>query len=263
MPILNYDTIGAGQKKLYVLHGIFGAGLNWATIARRLARECPEWSARLIDLRQHGASQGFGGPHTVAAAAADLDYLARELGERPQAILGHSFGGKVALMYAREHPRGLEKIWIIDSTPETRAPSGSAWEMLQLVRSAPTEFAARDELVAYLKQNGVAEPTAMWMATNLEYSDTKYRWRFDLDAIEELLQSFFAEDLWSVIENPPVGAQLHIVKARESSVLSAEAVQRIQAAAQNGQVHFHELDGGHWLNADNPDGLHQLISTHL
>src|SRR5687768_4212315 len=100
MPLLNFDTIGEAPRRLYVLHGIFGAGRNWASIARKLVRTRRDWSVRLIDLRQHGASQGFPAPHTLSAAAADVDYLARELNEQPAAVLGHSFGGKVALMYA-------------------------------------------------------------------------------------------------------------------------------------------------------------------
>ena len=259
MPILNFDTVGEGGHRLYMLHGIFGAGRNWASIARKLVRERRDWSVRLIDLRQHGASQGFPAPHTLESAAHDLDYLARELGETPAAVLGHSFGGKVALMYARTH--NPEQVWLIDSTPEVRAPSGSAWEMLEVIRAAPSDYASRDELVAYLGEHGIPVPTSQWMATNLEFSDRRYRWRFDLDSIEALLQSFFRTDLWDVIESGT--SDVHVVKATESSVLSAESIARVRAAEAGGRVHFHEVPGGHWLNADNPDAVVQLLVQNL
>ena len=263
---LSYDTVegGAASQTLYMLHGIFGAGRNWSSIARRLARERMDWDIRLIDLRQHGASQGFAPPHTLVSAANDIAELARDLKEQPAGILGHSFGGKVAMLYAAAHGDKLQQIWVVDSTPEAKAPGGSAWEMLDIVRGLPTEFAARQDLVAALSEQGVALNTAQWMATNLEQSGKSYRWRFELAAIEQLLQSFFETDLWSVVESPPGQAHVHIVKATQSSVLSAAAVARVQQISRtNARVHFHEVDGGHWLNADNPDALVQMLSQHL
>jgi len=262
--VLSYDTVEQGQPSawLYVLHGIFGAGRNWASLARRLVRERPDWGVRLIDLRQHGTSQGFAPPHTIEAAALDIAELADKLGEAPAGILGHSFGGKVSLMYAREHAEGLRQIWIIDSTPAARPPDGSAWRMLEIVRNCPREFASRSDLVELLQRAGVALPVAQWMATNLEYRDGAYRWRFDLDAIEELLLDFFRTDLWDIVETPPAGAELHLVKGRDSNLLDPQATSRIRSiAAENPHVHFHEIAGGHWLNAENPDGLLALLTA--
>jgi len=267
MKMLSYDTIAAPDARparwLYMLHGIFGSGRNWASIARRLVREKPEWGVRLLDLRQHGGSSGFAAPHTLEAAAADVHALAQSLDEGPAAILGHSFGGKVALMYAREYGAALEQIWVIDSTPESLPPGGSAWTMLDVLRTLPSEFASRGELIDRLRERGIALPTAQWMATNLEERNGVYRWRFDLDAIEDLLLDFFATDLWSVLENPPGHAHVHIVKAEESSVLSDSAVRRIESIAARGRVSLHVVAGGHWINADNPDALHGLLVRYL
>jgi esterase len=46
---------------------------------------------------------GLPPPHTVAAAAADVDRLVEHLDFHAAAVLGHSFGGKVALTYAAHH----------------------------------------------------------------------------------------------------------------------------------------------------------------
>src|SRR6201999_468457 len=55
------------SRWLLVLHGIFGSGRNWGSIARRLVEARPEWGAVLVDLRLHGQSrEGFGAPHTMA-----------------------------------------------------------------------------------------------------------------------------------------------------------------------------------------------------
>jgi esterase len=263
-PILSHTRVtapgGTPERWLLVLHGIYGSGRNWGSIARRLVEARPEWGVLLVDLPLHGASRGFAGPHTVRSAAADVGALVEHLDFHAAAVLGHSFGGKVALVYARDHAEGLRQVWVIDSTPAVREPSGSAWEMIEAVRSLPAAFASRAEAVEALKARGYADGIAQWMAINLEPADGVYRWRLDMSAMEEMLRSFFSTDLWEVVVRPPAGVEIHFVKATESDTLDDEAVRRIRAAAQaNGWVHLHTLQGGHWLNTDNPDGVLGLL----
>lgn len=254
------------ERWLLVLHGIYGAGRNWGTIARRLVDARPEWGAVLVDLRGHGGSRGphFRAPHTVDAAAGDVVALARALALPVGAVLGHSFGGKVALVYAREAPDGLRQAWVMDSTPAARAPDGSAWEMLEAVRRLPERFGARQEAVDGLVAQGYPEGLAQWMAINLEPHDGGYRWRLDFAAMEEMLRDFFRNELWSLVAAPPGEVELHFVKATESRTLDDEAAARVEAAGvANGRVHLHRLPGGHWINTDNPDGVLELLSTTL
>jgi esterase len=269
--ILHHDAVtatddAAPERWLYVLHGIYGAGRNWASVARRIVRRRPDWGALLVDLRQHGSSQGFAPPHTVAAAAADLDDLATSSGIRPGAVLGHSFGGKVALLFAggdSSAAAGLGQVWVIDSTPEAREPEGSAWTMLNLLRSMPDHYASRTDLVDTLVRHGIARAVAQWMASNLEATGGVYRWRFDLHAMEELLRSFFGTDAWSVVESPRAGLDVHLVKAEESGVLSGAALQRCERAAEQAHTHLHRVTGGHWVNADNPEAIERLLVQKL
>ncbi|MGH7482966.1 MAG: alpha/beta fold hydrolase [Longimicrobiales bacterium] len=265
--MLNSEVVtprgGEPERWVYVLHGIFGAGRNWGTVARALVERRPDLGAVLVDLREHGGSRGFAPPHTIEAAAADLREL-ESASDRPVAVmLGHSFGGKVALGYVRDPGPALERVWIVDSTPSPRdEPAGSAWEMLRIIRALPDRFESRDTLIEALVERGVERPVAQWMATNLERGDdgSAMVWRFDLDAIEALLRDFFRADLWDVVEAPPPGVALHFVKATRSSVLDARAVERIErAGVTRGSVVLHPIEGGHWLNVDNPDALVGLL----
>jgi esterase len=250
---------------MLVLHGIYGSGRNWGTIARRLVEARPEWGCVLTDLRMHGASQGFAGPHTVAAAAADVEAFVDGLPEEVGAVMGHSFGGKVALMVARDHaPAGLRQVWVMDSTPAVRAPAGSAWGMVEAVRALPDDFASRAEAVEGLVKQGYGEGVAQWMAINLAPEEGRYRWRLDFSAMEEMLRDFFRTDLWDVVARPPAGVELHFVKANDSDTLEEPAAARVEAeGAGNGRVFLHRLPGGHWINTDNPQGVLDLLIRHL
>lgn len=262
--LLAHDRVvapGASPERwILFLHGVFGSGRNWRSIARRLVQARPEWGAVLVDLRLHGASQAFAPPHTLEAAAADLHALADALGVPVRAVLGHSFGGKVALLYAHQHGAELEQAWMIDSTPASGAPGGSAWRMLDALRRVPSSFPTRDAAVRAIEAEGFETGVAQWVSTNLVPTDGEYRWRLDLDGIEALLRDFFRTDLWGVLEDPPGAAHIHVVKAIESNLLADDACARIeQIGRRTGRVHLHRLAGGHWLNADNPDGVTELL----
>ncbi|CAN5210352.1 alpha/beta fold hydrolase [soil metagenome] len=256
------DIVAGGatpERWIWLLHGIFGRGRNWASIARRLTEARPEWGAVLVDLREHGESLGFTEPHTLEAAAADLRKLAERLGRPPAAVLGHSFGGKVALAYGSSDPDGLEQIWVIDSTPAARPPSGSAWEMIERIREMPDTFPSRKDFAARLREHGYAQGVGSWMAMNLERHGDDFRWSIDFAAMEDLLRDFFRSDRWAELEDP-AGPQIHLVRALESSVLDDGAAARARTAGErNGRVHLHELAGGHWLNIDNPEGILELL----
>lgn len=282
------ETVGEGEgpkRWLLLAHGIFGAGRNWRTVARRTVERRAEWAAALLDLRLHGESQGFSPPHTLAACADDVRGWVRATGRRPGALLGHSFGGKVVLRYLREagrggreaaegggsggDRRGRRQAWIVDSTPSAREPGGSAWRMLKAARGLPDRYGSRDEAVEGLQEAGFARPVARWMTTNLERTEgpgggSAYRWRLDWDEMEELLLDFFRTDLWPVLEDPPSGWEIRVVRAEGSEVLTGEELRRLrELEARTGRVRLHALPGGHWLNADNPDGMTALLADGL
>ena len=268
-PILHHERlIGGGAEPaawILILPGIFGAGRNWRSVAKRLVTVRPDWGVVLVDLRQHGSSMGFPPPHTLEAAARDVAAMVAYEGLAARAVLGHSFGGKVAMIYAQGGGIELEQLWIIDSTPGARRPLGSAWDMLGVLRRVCGPFANREQAVKALRAEGLNVHLAQWMATNLSRSQVgDYRWRIDPDEMEALLSSFFATDAWEVVEASPPRLQVHVVKATESSVLDEMAWARIEAAAlKTGRVRAHRVPSGHWLNADNPEALVALLALSL
>jgi pimeloyl-ACP methyl ester carboxylesterase len=254
----------AGSCSLYLLHGIFGRGRNWASIARQVVAARGDWQAVLADLRGHGDSALPPPPHTIIGAAKDVARLSVALGRRVEAVLGHSFGGKVALQFAAVAPEGLRQVWVIDSTPAPKAPDGSAWRMLQAIRANPGPYASRQEAAGWLVQSGFAAPVASWMASNVVWQEERYQWRLDFEVMEALLLDFFRVDLWSVIEAPPPGLVVHLVKATASTLLDERACARIEDASRtHGRAQLHRVQGGHWLNTDNPDALVRLLTREL
>jgi pimeloyl-ACP methyl ester carboxylesterase len=264
--ILHTDPVRAPgtepDRWILFLAGIYGAGRNWGSVARRLVADRPDWGVVMVDLRGHGQSPTPPPPHDLHAVTDDLSATVRDLALPVRAMLGHSFGGKVSLLYALDHAPPLEQVWVVDSTPEARTPDGSAWGMLRVLREHPGPFPDRATAIAAVESAGYANAVAQWMSTNVvPGEDDTYRWRIDADVMEELLMDFFRTEAWDTLEHPPTGLDVHLIKATEGRVLEGEGLARVKeaAAARPDRVHLHEVEGGHWLNADNPDELHRLL----
>ena len=106
--------LGAGPP-LVVLHGLLGRGRNWASIARTLAET---HAVVLADLRNHGASP-WSDEMGYAAMATDVAALIGSLGRGPVTLIGHSMGGKVAMVLAGARPELLARLVVVDIAPVT------------------------------------------------------------------------------------------------------------------------------------------------
>ena len=134
--------------------------------------------------------------------------------------------------------------------------------MLDLVRRLPQRFARREDAAEAIVQGGYQRGVGQWMATNLAREGDAFVWRLDLDAMERLLRDFFDTDMMPVVESPPEGYDIHIIKASESSAISADAVARIEAAAGD-RLHIHHREGGHWIHAESPQVVADLLIQNL
>jgi pimeloyl-ACP methyl ester carboxylesterase len=254
------------SRWMLVLHGILGSGGNFRSFARRLAVACPDWGFVLVDLRLHGQSQGAPGPHTLAAAADDLRRLVAQLALPVAGVLGHSFGGKVALAYAAAPGAPLAQVWVLDASPGTRRDrAGQAEEVLRLLRSLPQPLPSRERFLELVTAHGHPPAIAEWLAMNVRRADDGFRLRLDLDALAALLDDYFAVDLWPVVERAAGARALHVVVAERSDALDAADRARLAAlAARDPRVHVHTVAGaGHWVHVDAPDALFALVSAAL
>ncbi|PRQ09015.1 alpha/beta fold hydrolase [Enhygromyxa salina] len=269
------------ERWMLFLHGILGRGANWRSFARKWLAEqaaagATDWGAVLVDLRDHGDSQDLQGDRTVTAAAADVVALAQSItqteGGRVAALLGHSFGGKVATAAAQQLRAvglGVDALWIIDAPvgPRIEPRDRSTDEVIAVLDQLPPEFETRGEFVDVIVAAGISKLIAQWLATNLvevEPAAEPRRWRFglDLDRIRTLLQDFTRVDLWPAIEaEAAAGGQVTLVLGERSQAVYGDELARAQAHAQAGTIALATVAGaGHLVHVDNPAGLLELLS---
>lgn len=266
---LAHSLVGepSARKLALFLHGALGSGNNLRSLASKLSKLRPEYGFCLVDLRHHGASQGAPPPNTLEACARDLATLITELGREPEVIAGHSFGGKTALMFAQLFPGRLRQAWVLDSNPGSQEPSegNEVIRVIGAVRDTTTPAPERQNVVAQLMAGGLSSGTSNWLATNLERRAEGFVWRFNLDAIYELMLDYFRVDLWPVLESGQTDTDFRIVVAERSDRWAPENRARLQTLTRARPTVKLDVvpDAGHWLHVDNPGFLLELMGRDL
>ena len=182
--LFHRDFGGEGRPPLVVLHGMLGSSRNWQTAGRDLT---DRFHVLAPDLRNHGGS-----PHadsmSYAEMMADVVAWLDAHGIARAAFLGHSMGGKTAMLLACRHPERVERLIVADI-----APKDYHWV------SHRVNFAAMNELdlasvhsraEAELRLEARVQSWAMrkFLATNLERGkDGAWRWVINLPAITTAL----------------------------------------------------------------------------
>jgi pimeloyl-ACP methyl ester carboxylesterase len=259
------------SRWMLVLHGILGSGGNFRSIARKLSESCPAWGFILVDLRGHGLSQSPPPPQTIDAAAEDLIRLGRSLALPIAGVMGHSFGGKVAMAYLGRRPGELDQAWVLDAGPGAHpeeAQESSTGAVLRMLEEMPTPLPSRERFLEIVLARGFDKSIADWLAMNLRRAEggDGFRLRVDLQTIRALMDDYFAQDLWPVLEAPAVAREVHIVLGGRSTAVSEADKERYRALAARspGALRVHDLpSAGHWVHADDPEGLLALLRAAL
>lgn len=254
---LQYKKIGQGFP-LIILHGLYGSGSNWLSIARELSSMAEIY---LVDQRNHGDS-----PHNQAHSYPDLmNDLIRFMDEqeiRQAIVLGHSMGGKVALWAAIHHPERISRLIIADISPlaydashPSRKSMGGHQKILSILAALePEKFRNLREIDQALEKNLPEKALRQFLLKNLEKSDLgNYSWKINLSALAENLDKMAAGIDPSGI--PMEGIRqfpVLFIKGENSDYIQKEderAIRRIFPLASIIGL----KNAGHWLHAEQPE----------
>lgn len=250
MEILHATVSGAGTP-LLILHGYFGMGDNWKSHANKLKED---YEVHLIDQRNHGRSF-----HTDAFSyelmVEDLkNYMDAKNIERA-IILGHSMGGKTAMLFAVEYPEMVEKLVVADIAPKYYEPHHHV--IIDALNSIDfSQLKLRTEADIILKQTISDQGIRQFLLKNVyRKTKTEMAFRFNLKSLTE--------------NNPEVGQALPSFTTFDGDVLFLRGANSKYITDEDFSLihaHFEKAtietiaNAGHWLHAENPvDFYNKLI----
>ena len=106
-----YSKIEGRGRPLLILHGFLGMSDNWKTLGTRWSEA--GYEVHLLDLRNHGRSLHSEEFNYKVMAQDVFDYC-KEKKLNSIYLMGHSMGGKVAMVFSTTYPEMVEKLIIAD-----------------------------------------------------------------------------------------------------------------------------------------------------
>ncbi|MCF7568333.1 alpha/beta fold hydrolase [Sabulilitoribacter arenilitoris] len=111
--LLHSNILGKGQP-FVILHGFLGMSDNWKTHGKNLSEQ--GFEVHLIDQRNHGRSF-WSNTFNYEALAEDLKHYCDKHHLKDIVLLGHSMGGKTAMLFATQYPDLVSKLLVADISP--------------------------------------------------------------------------------------------------------------------------------------------------
>jgi esterase len=182
--LFHRDLGGEGKPPLVILHGLLGSSRNWQTAGADLAEKFHVYT---IDLRNHGRS-----PHaeemTYGAMREDvLAWLdAQSIGKAT--FLGHSLGGKVAMLLACRHPERVTRLIVVDIAPKAYALPAHHEEFTAMNELDLGRLASRADAERQFEMRVPKWAMRKFLVTNLERDEGgRWRWQINLPALTRSL----------------------------------------------------------------------------
>lgn len=247
-------TEGQGAP-IVLLHGLFGSGRNWFSVARHLAAH---WQVSALDLRNHGSSP-WGDSMTYPDMAKDVLAFLDAQDIRQAVVLGHSMGGKVAMTLADLAPERVTALIAVDIAPVYYEPTLRPF-LQGMMAIDLTGIQSRRQADSALS---VAVPDTNvrgFLLQNLVQTDGAYRWRINLSAIDTQLESLGIEPTLTLagLYDFPVQS----IYGAQSTYMNTNARAQMQAVYPN--CEFAPIsDAGHWVHAEQPTLFQSALDQFL
>lgn len=244
-------TYGDAGPRVVLLHGLFGQGRNFTQVAKALAADA---RVTLVDLPDHGRSpwsERFSYPDVADRVAEHL--AATAPGER-WSVVGHSMGGKVAMLVALRHPGLVERLCVVDIAPGPSSAVSGFGTYVEAMRAVDlVTLADRASAEAVVAERVPERTVRGFLLQNLRRDGTgdtaRWRWQMNLDLLGDRLPELasWPDGPLGTYEGPVLwlaGADSPYVQPASAPAMRA-LFPRVRLVRVKG--------AGHWVHSDQPE----------
>ncbi|WP_066223622.1 alpha/beta fold hydrolase [Formosa haliotis] len=247
---LHSNIIGEGTA-FVILHGFLGMSDNWKTLGLRFSEH--NYQVHLVDQRNHGRSF-HSDDFSYEVLAEDLKAYCDEHHLKNIVLLGHSMGGKTAMLFASKYPEYISKLLVADISPRFYPVHHDAIlnGLGALDFSEIKSRGAADKALAqYVPDLG----TRQFLLKNLYWVEQgQLGLRINVEALTEHVSE--------VGEALPIHAQFDgetlFLRGDKSEYIALQDESIIKTHFPNAKI-VTIKNAGHWLHAENPEDFFQAV----
>jgi esterase len=245
----------SGVRRLLILHGFLGMSDNWKSIGQQFAAD--GFQVHLLDLRNHGRSF-HSDEFSYELMANDVYNYCQANDLEKIDILGHSMGGKTAMLFAALHPEMVEKLIVADIGPKFY-PQHHQTILAGLNAVDFSLKPSRTEVEAVLSSYISDFGTRQFLLKSLYWIEVgQLAFRFNLAVFNKKIEEIGK----ALSENAVVANPTLFIRGGNSNYILEEDFELIQR-------HFPDVrietipNAGHWLHAENPQLFYEIASSFL
>jgi pimeloyl-ACP methyl ester carboxylesterase len=250
---LHFQSYGHGPP-LIILHGLFGSLENWHSMSQKLAADFQVFG---VDQRNHGRS-----PHVAEMSyelmAHDLKELVASQDLPPIHLLGHSMGGKTAMVFALTYPESVEKLVVVDIAPRAYPPQHR--QILAALLSLDlSSFSNRKEMESQLAKSIPDLALRRFLLKNVKRDSAgSFYWQMNLAAIDANYDRL-NESLSNrrTFDKPAL-----FIRGERSDYIRNEDIKMIHALFPKA-AHCEISGAGHWVHVDAPEAFLRKVREFL
>ncbi len=244
-------------QTLFIFHGLYGRGKNWQTFSKNLSKK-ENQIVVTVDLRNHGGND-FEENISYKLMMNDIISLFNYLGIKNTNLLGHSMGGKLAILIALLNPQYVNKLIIADISPidydnnENQIINSLLKINLNLIRN-------RNEADEILSKSIHQKFLRSFLLQNLELLDGNYKWSINLMAIKKSLCDLRK---FPKIKNiKKFDKEVLCIYGGKSEYVKEAHLKIFKNFFSN--IFFHEIkNAGHFLHIENPLEFYEASNKFL
>lgn len=261
---ISYLESDRGQQPLILLHGLADCAVVWSSLAAYLV---DRYHIVAPDLRGHGESSKPANGYSSDQIIADLEALMAHLGWNQAHVLGHSWGGKLATIWATHNPQRFASLILVDPFYVDQLPSWLKITFPLLYRVLPflkgmgpfkTEAAA-EKLAQNLKQYRQWTPLQqqVFRASIEPKQDGTWGSKFTVAARNQIFTDVMQR---SGLTQPLAIPSLFIqpTKGLNRTQWQLKPYQRYLS-----NLEIKQVAGNHWVFLVNPDGFNREVAKFL
>jgi pimeloyl-ACP methyl ester carboxylesterase len=254
---LHTTSLGERGSRVVFCHGLFGQGKNWTTVAKSLAGD---HRVLLVDMPHHGRS----------AWRDRFDYLemADEVAgllsaDDPVALVGHSMGGKAAMVLALRHPELVERLCVVDVSPVAYPERGQFAGYIRAMRALDLGSLERRSDADAALAEAVPEPTVRsFLLQNLRRDGDRWEWQPNLEVLGRDLAELGGWPEERLAGIPAYDGPVLWVAGETSAYVQEEYVAAMDRwFPRNRRVTV--KGSGHWVHSEQPQVFVEVLRRFL